>query len=66
MAAGYTRTGKSVFFEKFVLTVRFTMKFLSALLLEIFRPLLCSIAGIRRAILFKKLERQTHTKADLE
>lgn len=42
------------------------MKFLSALLLEIFRPLLCSIAGIRRAILFKKLEREAHTKADLE
>ncbi|MGM0540809.1 MAG: hypothetical protein ACQEQR_00040 [Pseudomonadota bacterium] len=42
------------------------MNFLSTLLLEIFRPLLCSIAGIRRAILFKKLEKQAHTKADSE
>ena len=42
------------------------MAFLKALLLEIFRPLLCSIAGIRRAILFKKLEKQSNTKADLE
>jgi hypothetical protein len=42
------------------------MAFLKALLLEIFRPLLCSIAGIRRAILFKKLAKQSSTKADLE
>ncbi len=42
------------------------MAFLKALLLEIFRPLLCSIAGIRRAMLFKKLEKQSTIKADLE
>jgi hypothetical protein len=42
------------------------MAFLKALLLEIFRPLLCSIAGIRRTILFKKLEKQSNTKVDLE
>ncbi|MDA3807571.1 MAG: hypothetical protein PF440_06635 [Thiomicrorhabdus sp.] len=45
------------------------MAFLKALLLEIFRPLFCSIAGIRRTILFKKLEKsekQSSTKADLE
>ena len=42
------------------------MAFLKALLLEIFRPLLCSIAGIRRAILFKRLEKQTQSKADTE
>lgn len=40
------------------------MAFLKALLLEIFRPLICSIAGIRRAILFKRLERQPLTKAE--
>lgn len=34
------------------------MTFLKALLLEIFRPLLCSMAGIKRAIVFKLLERQ--------
>ncbi len=43
------------------------MAFLKALLLEIFRPLLCSIAGIRRAISFKIIEKkQSNTKADLE
>ncbi|MEA3405411.1 MAG: hypothetical protein U9R28_06700 [Pseudomonadota bacterium] len=40
------------------------MAFLKALLLEIFRPLICSIAGIRRAILFKRLEKQPLTKAE--
>jgi|GEM_PF-6049244 len=40
------------------------MAFLKALLLEIFRPLICSIAGIRRAIVFKRLEKQSLTKAE--
>ena len=40
------------------------MAFIKALLLEIFRPLICSIAGIRRAILFKRLEKSPETKAE--
>jgi len=40
------------------------MAFIKALLLEIFRPLICSIAGIRRAILFKRLEHHNETKAE--
>ncbi|GAB6071257.1 hypothetical protein JCM30760_23540 [Thiomicrorhabdus hydrogeniphila] len=34
------------------------MAFIKALLLEIFRPLFCSLAGIKRAILFKYLDRK--------
>jgi len=44
------------------------MQFLKALLLEIFRPLFCSLAGIRRTILFKYLEwkerKQSSSKAE--
>lgn len=32
------------------------MRFIKALLLEIFRPVVCSLAGIKRAIVFKQLE----------
>ncbi|WP_172959658.1 hypothetical protein [Thiomicrorhabdus aquaedulcis] len=32
------------------------MRFIKALLLEIFRPIVCSVAGISRAIAFKRLE----------
>jgi len=34
------------------------MAFIKALLLEIFRPFFCSLAGIKRAILFKYLDRK--------
>lgn len=45
------------------------MAFIKALLLEIFRPLFCSLAGIRRAILFKYLdwkEQKSSSKAEPE
>ncbi|WEJ62977.1 hypothetical protein [Thiomicrorhabdus lithotrophica] len=44
------------------------MAFLKALLLEVFRPLFCSLAGIRRAIVFKYLDwkerKQSSSKAE--
>lgn len=46
------------------------MALMKALLLEIFRPLFCSLAGIRRTLLFKYLERKeqklTPSKAEQE
>ncbi len=45
------------------------MAFLKALLLEIFRPLFCSLAGIRRTVLFKYWdwkEQKSSSKADQE
>lgn len=36
------------------------MAFLKALLLEIFRPLICALSGIRRALLFRKLTKAKH------
>lgn len=31
------------------------MAFIKALLLEVFRPLICALSGIKRALLFRKL-----------
>lgn len=41
-------------------------QFLWALIGEIFRPFICLFNGIRRTLLFKRLEKQSITKADTE
>ncbi len=42
------------------------MAFLKALLLEVFRPVICLVSGIRRFILFKKLAKQSRNKVGSE